>query len=164
MRASLDADGLEGVKSILVLYLQDKSRQTTELPRPALHRDGGSEPSDEVTSTETACRLLTFITNDGLCLVGQLPLLLWHRFRIFRVVAMQIQWHLAVFRQLSVFNEVVAPLVFAPLVVLTALHAHPTRSGLRTGMLLGILRSQRVALIDKLAVVLRHALAHIESL
>ena len=69
MRPLLYADSFEGVKTVFVANLQDESGQPTELPRSAFHWDVRSEPSFEVTSTETASRFLALIADDGLRLV-----------------------------------------------------------------------------------------------
>ena len=65
----LYTDSFEGVKTVFVANLQDESGQPTELPRSAFHWDVRSEPSFEVTSTETASRFLALIADDGLRLV-----------------------------------------------------------------------------------------------
>ena len=65
----LYADGFEGVEAVFVVNLQDESWQSAELPRSAFHWDVRSEPSFEVTSTETASRFLALIADDGLRLV-----------------------------------------------------------------------------------------------
>ena len=73
--ASLQSNGLEGVEPVPVIDLQDEAGQSLELPRPALHGDGWRKPCLEVSSTEMARGSLTFVTDDGLRLIVQRPLL-----------------------------------------------------------------------------------------
>ena len=77
---------------------------------------------------------------------------------------MQPHWHLTVFRQSTVLEEVVAPLVFTPLIVLATFHAHPTWNRTCSRIFLAPQGAERVALIYKLAVVFGDTLANVETL
>ena len=68
--ALLYGNGLEDIKTIDIVNLQDKARQASELPRPATDGDVRRKPGDVVTTAPAAGGFLAWMAEDGLRLVG----------------------------------------------------------------------------------------------